>query len=166
MVAFGVLIAFITVVTAFDAARSLTSVVDPDVRRRLSLHVIATLLRGAGLLGVVISQAVAFRDWSTFVRPFMPIPGVERSRRVVRRMDRQIDGREDYRSEEVRSLRELATRRLAGGGSVLSTVSLMVFSLGMALSPLTTSPLEGPTILGHAFQVLGGILLVALTPVC
>lgn len=94
LIAFGLLIALVMFVSAFDGAWSLSSVVDVDARRRLILDVVARLLRGAGLLGVMVSQAVVFRDWSTFLRPFTPIPGVPRSRRVVRRMGRQVEGRE------------------------------------------------------------------------
>lgn len=166
MIAAGVLIASVTFFTAVDAARSLSSVVDPAVRRRWQLHVVATLLRGMGLLGLFVTQAIAFRDWKTYFLPFIPMPGVPRSRRTFRRMDRQIEGREEYRPEDVPQLRELARRRLAGAASVLSTACLIVFSLGVALSPLTLTPLteDAPSGVDRAFQVLGVILLVVLTP--
>ena len=166
MIVFGVLVAALYVVSAGETAAVLRSTSEPSLRQRLQLHLAASILRGVGLLGLYMSQALAFRDWKTFFLPFTPPAGLPRGRQARRRLFRQIEGQESYESDEVALLRRLAEWRVGLGTHTVSGLSLIVFACGIALSPIGFTPGNPPALVTpfeRGFQILGVVLAVATT---
>jgi hypothetical protein len=125
LVAFGL---FILVSFAVTALRSTSTVA-----------VVGNLSTGIGLFGLYTTYAVRFRDWSALMEPFRRTTGEPWGFRAGRRAQRQINGVEPYRDDEIASLRRLAQRRAAStrpSSSVWIVVACVVlFMVGIGLAP-------------------------------
>jgi len=169
IVAFGVLIGGVSVVDAAMQASGLSSAPAGPARRAVLASVIGGLLKGLGLGGVFFCQAAEFRDWSSWSRPLRPLPGAGSGFRSARRAARQIDGVEPYGPDEVARLRQLAEHRVSLRRSTLAgrlaVVSLVVFFVGVVLSPPSLEPVTGP-VLGQVLRVLAIIMIVFLVAAC
>lgn len=92
IIAFAVLPAVVFGVTAVGTTAQVASATHHATRRALSLGAAGARLEAVGVVGLHVSQAVRFRDWSTVALPFAPAFGRLGSRRGLRRAKRQIDG--------------------------------------------------------------------------
>ena len=142
---------------------------EPAVRDRggVILSLVAAVLRPLGLGVVLVSQAITFTDVTTYFRPFQPPTGTPRSWRLRRRIRQQIAGKVPHAPAEVTLLRSVAGWMLSLRNSAAANAGLLVFSLGVALAPLSLSEPSArvglDAISGRAFQVLGGLLSLVLT---
>lgn len=167
MAAFGLLLGGLSVFVAVDDASGLGAAPGETASREALLLVIGGVLKGLGLAGVFVCQAVGFRDWSSWLRPLRPAAGVEGGFRGARRAARQINGVESYRLEEVPQLRRLAKYRVSlrrlDLPARLASMSLVVFLVGIVLAPpgfAIASVTEAE--LAQVFRVLGVVMTVVL----
>ena len=134
-------------------------------RYELVVKLVGTVLRVAGLVLVLISQVGRLTN-EELLRPFTP-PGAVRGRRGRRHLLRQICGEGPYTADEVPLLRATAAWMLSLQVSAVGTVGLLMFPLGLALTPLSfPEPYDAGglgLVVGRVFQVFATLLLLVVT---
>lgn len=127
------LILFSGVGTVVELAGQLAQAVGRN-RFGLVVELVGTVLRVTGLVLVVVGQ-VGRLNSEELSRPFMP-PGAIRTWRGRRHLQRQIGGEQPCTTGEVPLLRATAAWMLSLKVSAASTVGLVLFPLGLAITPL------------------------------
>lgn len=139
---------------------------DAAQKRSLLQAALGAWLKAVGIVGLYVSQAARFQDWSTFGLPFAPARGRFGPRGGLRQAQRQIGGREPYGPQDVERLRSLAQYRVdmrRSNATVLArsgSISLLLFFVGIALAP----PSEGDygTPFARVFQALAIVMIIGL----
>jgi hypothetical protein len=118
---------------------TLVSFVATALRSTSTAAIVGNLLIGAGLFSLYTTYAVRFRDWSSLVESFRRRPDEPWGFRAGRRAQRQINGVEPYRDDEIVGLRRLAQRRAASRrlsrSQWIGSVGLTLFVVGIGLAP-------------------------------
>jgi len=171
MAGFGLLIGGFSVIDAVQAATRLSTAEDDAAHRALLVLLIGGVLKGVGLAGVFVFQAIGFRDWATYRRPLRPFADGRGGVRAARRAGRQINGVEPYRADEIAQLRQFAEYRVSARELDLAgragAISLIVFFVGIGLAPpeLGTGAAT-ESVVGQAFRVLAIVMTVVLVTSC